>query len=166
MKFANALILFYYIIHIPITLFIDSQVIFPAHLYPLPLTNVLNNYVKTLEDNLVGTKPMWFVAMTYGEIFFQFPFFFISIYAFWKKRNWIRIPTIIYGTHVATTLVPIIGSVLFDEALKPQNQFALLALLAIYSIWFIVPVWMVYYAWVNEDLFKFGSTKKQNQKSK
>jgi len=159
-KVANFLILFYYVIHVPITLFCDSQVVLPSSYYPSFLLDAMKNYTVMFEDKLCAQQPTWFWSMTFVEVFVQFPFFFVSIYAFLMKRNWIRIPTIIYGSHVATTLIPILGSVLFDPLLKPKNDLALCGLVAIYSVWLVFPVWMTYYAWVNEDLFATGTTTK------
>jgi hypothetical protein len=62
---------------------------------------------------------------------------------------------------VATTLIPILSTILFDENLKPKSFSALAGLISIYALWFVVPVWMVIYAWKNENLFT-----SQNEKQK
>ena len=158
---ANNLILFYFLIHIPITLLLDAQVVLPPSLFPQFFVDAMNGYAATCEDRMVSGRPTWFWSMTFVETFVQLPYFFLSAYAFVMRRNWIRVPTIIYGAHVATTLIPIMGSVLFDEYLRPKATMAFYSLMAIYSIWFVFPVWMVYYAWVNEDLFAVGGGKKK-----
>ena len=49
-------------------------------------------------------------------------------------RGWVRIPAIVYGTHVATTLVPILAEFLFNSS-KPKLMAAL-----IYSPWLLLPL--------------------------
>jgi len=49
----------------------------------------------------------WFQSFLAAELFLQLPFFFYAIYCLLKKSNACRIPFIIYGAHVATTLLPI-----------------------------------------------------------
>jgi hypothetical protein len=54
--------------------------------------------------------PRWFVAFCFCEVSMQLLFFPFAAWAILKGRNLIRIPLIIYCTHVATTLV----AILFD----------------------------------------------------
>mgnify|MGYP001807751059 CR=1 FL=1 len=53
----------------------------------------------------MSTNPLWFVSLVWCETALQLPFFFVAAYAFIKRANWIRVPCIIYGAHVATTMV-------------------------------------------------------------
>jgi len=52
----------------------------------------------------------------------------------YTQRRWVRIPAIVYGTHVATTLVPILAEFLFNSS-KPKLMAAL-----IYSPWLLLPL--------------------------
>lgn len=52
--------------------------------------------------------PAWFRALVLGELLLQVPFFFVAIYAFVRRRKWIRLPALAYGVHTATTLLPIL----------------------------------------------------------
>lgn len=49
--------------------------------------------------------------------------------------RWIRMPALIYGVHTATTLVPILGDILFGPNSGPHS----LALAGIYIPYLIVP---------------------------
>lgn len=42
----------------------------------------------------VSRNPAWFVALVWGEVLFQLPFFFIGAYAFAAQKKWIRIPAL------------------------------------------------------------------------
>lgn len=76
--------------------------------------------------------PIWFMSFVWAENLVQLPFFFVATYAYLKKANWIRIPAIIYGSHVATTLVAILADIIHGQHNAP--------LAAIYSPYLVVPV--------------------------
>lgn len=50
----------------------------------------------------------WFQSFVWTEVTLQLPFFFVGVYAFLTRANWIRIPAIIYGSFVCATMVPIL----------------------------------------------------------
>lgn len=74
--------------------------------------------------------------MVWCECVLQLPFFFLASYAFIRKLNWIRVPCIIYGAHVATTMVPILGDILFGPKSGPKK----LQLAAVYAPYLVVPL--------------------------
>lgn len=58
----------------------------------------------------------WFLSFLVCELFFQLPFFFAAVRALWTGREHsIRIPGIIYGVHVATTVIPLLAEIAFGE---------------------------------------------------
>ena len=50
-------------------------------------------------------QPPWFRVLVLLEIFVQLPFFLVGVYAFAARREWIRIPALIYGINVTSTMV-------------------------------------------------------------
>ncbi len=50
------------------------------------------------------------------------------------QQSWVRIPAIIYGAHVTTTLVPILAEFLFNNH-EPKIAAAL-----VYSPWLLMPL--------------------------
>uniref|UniRef100_A0A7R9VI65 EXPERA domain-containing protein n=1 Tax=Chlamydomonas euryale TaxID=1486919 RepID=A0A7R9VI65_9CHLO len=108
----DTMMLFYFILHIPTTVLVDSQSVIPQEYFPPFLIEMLQWHIKTNGDFLVDTNPPWFVALVCGEVFLQLPFFFVATYAYIAKKNWIRIPALIYGVHTATTMIPIFGEIL------------------------------------------------------
>ncbi|GLC33960.1 hypothetical protein PLESTB_000822800 [Pleodorina starrii] len=135
----DGLFLAYFIIHVPTTILVDSQSVVPAQYFPGWAKDLLQWHIKTNGDHLVSTNPLWFVSMVFCECFVQLPFFFVAAYAFIKRRNWIRIPCIIYGAHVATTMVPILTEILFSPAAGPKR----VTLALIYLPYLIVPLLLV-----------------------
>ncbi|XP_066492649.1 sigma intracellular receptor 2 [Tiliqua scincoides] len=136
---------FYFLTHIPITLCVDLQGLLPG-LYPEVLTQWFKWYTASAKDSLMANPPAWFRSFVYCEAFFQFPFFFVATYAFFKGScKWIRTPAIIYSTHVVTSLVPILAHVLFADFSKskhpsPKLLQERLYLSAIYLPYLLIPL--------------------------
>ncbi len=138
-------VLGFLISHIPITLCIDAQALLPEWIYPEALKQLIRMYCDFSKDPLMDPnygQPVWFKALILAELTLQLPFFFIATYAWIYRREWIRIPTIIYGAHTATTLLPVFGSVLYHDAVgfTTRNRFLLFAM---YSPYFVMPLAMM-----------------------
>jgi hypothetical protein len=127
--------LFYFITHIPISIVLDYQALL-SEWYPQNLRDFYNWYATSFNDVLMSARPVWLQSFIFAELFFQGPFFFVAIYALLRKRAWIRIPGIIYGVHVATTVLPILAEIAFSKknSLKEKR-----VLFCCYSPYFIIP---------------------------
>ncbi|XP_034556238.1 sigma intracellular receptor 2 [Notolabrus celidotus] len=137
---------FYFASHIPITLFIDLQALLPGHVFPQQLKDLLHWYAEDFKDPMVLDPPEWFRSFIFCEALVQLPFFPIAAYAFLKGGcKWIRTPAIIYSTHVATTLVPILAHILFyqfplEPHAGPQTLKERWLLVSIYAPYLLIPV--------------------------
>lgn len=100
---------------------------------------------------------IWFQSFVWTEVLFQLPFFCVATYALVLRRNWIRIPAIIYGSFVCATMVPIL-TVLATTKAPGYNP---LPVIAFYSPYFVVPACLVAYMAVNEH--PFGQKKNTHQ---
>jgi hypothetical protein len=96
----------YFALHVPTTLLIDAQAIAPPGSHPQFAVDALAWHVSAHKDVLMGTMPAWFRGVVWAECVLQLPFFLVALYAWLTLGNYIRIPTIMYGAHTATTLVP------------------------------------------------------------
>lgn len=147
-RFVDFIYLLYFGSHIPIAMFFDSQAVLPAWIYPKVLRDVMGWYTREFGDAMMAGKPGWFQSFIVFEIFFQFPFFFVAFYAYWKgisKNRWIRLPMIVYSTHVVTSLVCIFHHIFLhdftkDELKGPSSLKERLQLAAFYLPYFIVPL--------------------------
>lgn len=115
-----------------------------------------------LEDFLMREPQPWFCSIVAAEIFLQLPFFFVAIYGLVMEKNWIRIPMIIYGSHVATTLIPILGE--FLQAPLAEGYFSSEAkrftITAVYSPYLVVPLLITVYFAIDEKPFREGKAKR------
>ncbi|KAG1667354.1 hypothetical protein FOA52_001414 [Chlamydomonas sp. UWO 241] len=125
---------------------VDAQSVIPRDLFPKFARDMLDWHIATNNDWLVQTNPPWFVALVYGEVLLQLPFFFVACYAFAQKKAWIRMPALIYGVHTATTMVPILG-----EIIGKKNYI----LAAIYSPYLVVPLLLAVKMCMCEDPFEY-----------
>lgn len=135
--------LFFFGSHIIFTLLTDLQAIFKPH-YPQILQDLVTNYASTLNDPLMSEPfELWFQSLVVCELLFQVPYFFIAVYVLsnYDKEypRWFQMSSILYGSHTATTLVPILPTIWFrDEEEAPLHL--RLALLAIYLPYLLFPL--------------------------
>lgn len=140
-EFLQWVYLIYFLTHIPITLLVDLQAVFGQH-YPLYLQDIITWYVATFKDHLMRDPPVWFQSFIMAELVFQLPFFFVASYGFYHRENWIRTPSIIYGIHVATTVLPILSEILGNTLNTYQER---LLLASIYAPYFFIPLSLAMY---------------------
>ena len=94
--------LFFFGSHIPATLCIDLQALFP-NIYPTPLQNLLSFYTSTFNDQLMAAPhDTWFRAIVAGEFVFQLPFFFVMVHALlnsekYDGKGWFKNLCLVYG---------------------------------------------------------------------
>ena len=163
----------FFLTHIPITLMIDGQAIFASY-YPQILRHFVQDiYAENFGDILMSGRqqpngyPIWFQSIVLFEILFQLPFFFVSVHIIGgsghnnngndhnNKNNqegftttypeWFRMACIVYGSHVATTLVPIFGTFVCaneDEMTTIQK----IIIVSVYLPYLIFPLWLLCHA--------------------
>lgn len=147
--------LLYFISHIPITILIDLQGNW-KQFYPEILQDVTTWYCRQFKDFLMENPPAWFRSFIVCEACFQLPTFFLSIYGLLFKKNWIRIPLIVYGAHVSTTLVPILYEFAQAKGITVEEK---LKLISIYSPYLIIPMTLCIYMSINDMPFKDSGKK-------
>lgn len=136
----------YFASHIPISLCIDLQALLPAAVYPQPLKDLVRWYAEAFRDPMMLDPPEWFRSFILCEAVLQMPFFPIAAYAFLKGGcSWIRTPAIVYSTHVATTLVPILAHILFSQFPEepqtgPRSSGERWLLVSVYAPYLLVPL--------------------------
>jgi hypothetical protein len=142
--------------HIPITLVIDGQIIFPKSLVPKLFQKLLKYYYETFNDNLMRPPydNIFFSSFVMCELLFQLPFFFIATYALLTSKisgkGWFRSACIIYGAHTTTTLVPILASIVTDAATTGSQK---ILLFFFYFPYFVFPLWLTFISATSKDIF-------------
>jgi EXPERA (EXPanded EBP superfamily) len=138
--------------HIIFTLIVDGQAIFPKHLYPTILQDLLSFYLTNFNDPLMKHTPLWFKSIVYVEFLVQFPFFFIACYYLASEVSnypaWFRSACITYGAHTSTTMIPILTALATNSAASPAERFRVLS---IYLPYLVFPSWLWYIAVTDEE---------------
>lgn len=111
----DALYVAFFIIHIPCTLLVDLQALYPQWLIPGWMQDLASWYFSTYGDPVLSggmglhSRPVdvvWLRSFFYLEGFFQFPVFFIGAWAlYYGRHTWYPL-LIAYAASTATTLVP------------------------------------------------------------
>jgi hypothetical protein len=79
---------------------------------PAPLLALVHWWEQTY-DPLLWARPAWYRATIWLDVLAFGPYYVAAIYAFWRGRDWIRIPSVIWGAVLFTNVFII----LFDELL-------------------------------------------------
>ena len=147
--------------HIVFTLCIDLQAIGKPW-YPKILQNLVTEYARICYDpHMSEPFELWFQSIVVFEMLFQLPFFFVAVHMFSNASlrhypRWFQMTCIIYGSHTATTLVPILPTLWFrgddnDESGPPPIEMRIL-LIMIYLPYFVFPAWIAAIAAMDDGL--------------
>lgn len=150
--------------HVPITLLVDGQAVLPAAWYPTSLRDLVAWYGSAdgFNDPLMRNLPTWFSHIVLGEVFLQLPFFFFAVAALLARSNALRTPGLLYGAHVCTTMIPILGHFAVDPDLDDESRRKLIAL---YLPYLLVPAWFVF-ALLRGEPFTTATVKPSDRRGK
>ncbi|XP_029468408.1 sigma intracellular receptor 2 isoform X1 [Rhinatrema bivittatum] len=132
------------------------------------LIDLLKWYTLTFKDPLMMQPPPWFLTFVYCEALLQLPFFPVAAYAFYKGGcKWIRIPAIVYSTHVVTSVLTIIVELLFSDfptfKVGPLRLQERLTLVSVYAPYLLIPLLLLNTMLYNPH-YRCGQQKKQKSK--
>jgi hypothetical protein len=136
--------------HVPITLFVDAQVVLPADFFPQVLRDALELEVATFNDPLMGNSInlLWFQSLVTTELVFQLPFFIVAVYFLSDSKRGsypdvFRTACIAYGSHTVTTMVPILATLIYNPDASYTER---LSATAMYLPYLIFPLWIMWIA--------------------
>lgn len=135
----------FFISHIPITMFIDSQGVLPKAWFPEAAVQLVDWYSSSegFGDELMAQRPIqldWFRHIVNAEVFLQFPFFFVANFMLYRRQNGLRLPALVYGSHVVTTMIPILGHLYLMKDISDAKK---ARLIGVYAPYLLVPLWLV-----------------------
>jgi steroid 5-alpha reductase family enzyme len=109
-------------------------------------------------DPLLLARPVWYKATIWIDVLLFGPFTALAAYAFFRRRNWIRIPAIIYSAIMFTNVTIIMSEEIWGPHAAANPLFPVLANAA----WFIFPFIITARMWGNDH--PFTTLKKFKQK--
>ncbi|KAJ4474441.1 transmembrane protein 6/97 [Lentinula aciculospora] len=138
----------FFLIHIPASLLLDFQILYPSAYVPSFLQALRQWYIGFTADPLIAGavrgdingELVWFGCFTWLELLFQFPTFFLGIRGLWKGSHSTYVLTLAYGASTATTTLPCIFYILKEHSrMTPEQQ---IILLSSYVPFFVIPLLM------------------------
>jgi hypothetical protein len=91
-------------------------------------------------DPLLYARPVWWRATIWIDVALFGPYYAFAIYAFIRKRNWIRIPSVIYASVMLTNVTIILSEEIWGVHATPH----LAAVLGANASWVIVPLLIIW----------------------
>ncbi|KAF9070014.1 transmembrane protein 6/97 [Rhodocollybia butyracea] len=140
----------FFLTHIPASLVLDFQMLYPASYIPSFLPKLQNLYIEFSGDPLIAGAArgdlngelVWLWCFAWLEMLFQFPTFFLGIRGLWNNSRSIYVLILAYGASTATTTLPCIFFVLRESAAGNITAAQLLILLSSYIPFFVIPLIM------------------------
>jgi len=146
--FAINLFFITYIVDIEQTIIPDPyNFTYPA--WPPPFfVDMIHNYGNTV-DPLLMARPVWWRTTIWIDTIFFGPFYAAAIYAIIKGKDWIRLPSFIWGSMLITNVLIILSEEIHGPHATPQ----LPTVLALNLPWLLLPMFVIYKMAKNEHPF-------------
>lgn len=134
----------YFLIHIPVTIVMDSTLVVPEQFQYDFQKYLINLHIDYNKDFLSLAPPFWLKIFVCFELFFQLPVFFLGPYYLRKNSKKILLAMMVYGFNAfATTLVCLVY-ILREGALNGLTESETWNLFAVYSPYFVIPLFMMF----------------------
>ncbi len=115
---------------------------------PAFMVDMVHHYGYTFDPLLIA-RPAWWRATIWIDVLFFGPFYVAAIYAFWKGKNWIKVPALVYsGMMLSNVLI-----ILFEEFNGPNATPQPLIVLLLNLPWLLLPLYIIYRATRAPQLF-------------
>jgi len=133
-----------------ITYIVDIEQIIipdPSHftypLWPPPAAvDLIHWWGRTFDPVLLARPAWWKVTIWIDSLFFG-PFYIVAIYAYVTGKDWIRIPSIIYGSTLITNVLIILSEEIYGSHATPRLPVVIVANLP----WLLFPIYIIYRMW-------------------
>ena len=122
---------------------------------PKPLVKALHEIWAPSFDNLVTARPVFYKTYMWMEVFFFGPFYLIASIAILKKKDWIRIPCIIYASVMICKIIVLMAEGTFGQWKSPCPLVYDLA----HSVYLIIPALLIAHCWINDKPFSDNKEK-------
>ncbi len=120
---------------------------YPA--WPPPFfVDMIHNYGSTIDPVLMA-RPVWWRTTIWIDTIFFGPYYAAAIYAIIKGKDWIRIPSFIWGSMLITNVLIILSEEIHGPYATPQ----LPAVMALNLPWLLLPLAVIYKMWKSEHPF-------------
>jgi hypothetical protein len=116
---------------------------FDYPIWPLPPVVDLIHWWGHTFDPVLLARPAWWRMTIWIDALFFGPYYVFAIYAFTKGKDWIRFPSIVYGSVMITNVTIILGEEIAGQHATPELGMVLFA----NAPWLLVPIFLLYQMW-------------------
>ncbi|EPT01234.1 hypothetical protein FOMPIDRAFT_1161861 [Fomitopsis schrenkii] len=177
----------FFFMHTFATVVVDLQAIYPPHLIPAPMKAIIDYYLTTYNDPLIGgvmgffgpakaESFSWFRTFVIMEAWWQLPVFLLGMRGLYKDSRAIYVLLLTYAASAVTTTLPCLTTILATPvtavastnpasiSITPDQRFSLLTS---YVPFLVVPLLMtIDMGFRVLNLVKAGSAAAERQKRK
>ena len=143
MKKRDAFYLCYFVVHIPITVLIDSCLVVPSEYRHWVQEAMVNLHIRLNKDFLLQDPPLWLQVFGLFELLFQLPLFFVAAYKLYYSHRRVHVLTALYGFNASFTTLVCLAYVLStsrDHGLTDAEKWNLFFL---YLPYLVIPAFMM-----------------------
>mgnify|MGYP001243125559 CR=1 FL=1 len=115
---------------------------------PAAMIDLVHWYGRNFDPLLIARPPFWMATPWLDSLLFG-PYYVAALYAFWKGRNWIRMPSVIWASVMLTNVTIILSEEIAGPHATPQLPMVLFANAA----WLLFPVLVLVRMWNQEKPF-------------
>jgi hypothetical protein len=115
---------------------------------PRALVDMVHHYGDTF-DPLQNARPVWWKATIWIDAVLFGPFYAVALYAWTKRKDWIRLPAIIWSSVMMTNVTII----MFEEFWGPHATPQRLIVTLLNAPWFLFPIFVIARMWKSEHPF-------------
>ncbi|PVH18140.1 uncharacterized protein CXQ87_001057 [Candidozyma duobushaemuli] len=133
----------YFVIHIPVTLVMDSTIVIPSEWQPAWQKALLAFHINTNKDFLLRELPLWLKISGTFELFVQLPIFFIAARALSRQCQKVYVLMTVYGFNAFFTTFLCLAYAWRDGPAHGLTNGELTNLLALYTPYFLIPLFMM-----------------------
>ncbi|CAN3376732.1 hypothetical protein DIURU_001516 [Diutina rugosa] len=119
----------YFLVHIPITIFMDSNLVVPREYQWSQSLKLLDFHIATNNDILLIDRPDWLQVFGAFELLFQLPLFFYFVYMMPRptRQHWVWM--VVYGFNAAFTTLVCLFYIYWDQGrLSDVEKYKLMAI--------------------------------------
>ena len=102
---------------------------------PKPLIDLIHWWGNQFDPLLIERPPFWKATIWLDVLGFG-PFYFVAIWAFFKGKEWIRIPSIVWASMMMTNVIILLSEEAFGSFATPH----LALVVAANASWVIFPI--------------------------
>jgi hypothetical protein len=100
-------------------------------------------------DPLQWARPPWWRATIWIDALYFGPFYAFAIYAFWKGRNWIVVPALVWAGMMLSNVIII----MFEELIGPHHTPEAFWVSVANLPWLLVPLLLIARLWGRPEPF-------------